>query len=98
MTKAEIVATMAKEAKMPKTLAAKGFRVAINTVAQALKRGERITIVGFGTFFVVHRKARTFKNPRTEKIMKLKAKKVPRFSAGTALMAAINGRRPVSVE
>lgn len=94
MTKAEIVAKMAEETKTSKNLAAKSFTSAIGCIIQAMKKEERVTIVSFGTFFIVRRKARMFKNPRTNKVMKIAAKKVPRFSAGTALMAAINGKRP----
>lgn len=93
MTKAEIVAKMAEETKVSKTLAARSFKAAIDCITQAMKKEERVTIVRFGTFFIVRRKARTFKNPRTDKVMKLTAKKVPRFSAGAALMVAINGKR-----
>jgi nucleoid DNA-binding protein len=97
MTKAEIVAEMASATKVSKTLAARGFMAAIDCITQAMKKEERVTIVGFGTFFVVRRKARTFKNPRTDKEMKIAAKKVPRFSAGAALMAAINGQKDINV-
>ena len=93
MTKAEIVAKMAEETKVPKTLASRSFRAAIDCITQAMKKEERVTIVSFGTFFIVRRKARTFKNPRTGKATKLAAKKVPRFSAGTALMTVINAKR-----
>jgi len=93
MTKAEIVAKMAEETKVTKTMAARSFRAAIDCITQAMKKEKRVTIVSFGTFFIVRRKARTFKNPRTDKVMKIAAKKVPRFSPGTALMTAINGKR-----
>jgi DNA-binding protein HU-beta len=93
MTKAEIVAKMAEETKISKNLAARNFSAAIGCITQAMKKEKRVTLVSFGTFFIVRRKARMFKNPRTGKVMKIAAKKVPRFSAGAALMAAINGKR-----
>jgi len=97
MTKAEIVAKMAEETKISKNLAARNLSAAIGCIAQAMKKEERVTIVSFGTFFIVRRKARIFKNPRTGKAMKIAAKNVPRFSAGAALMAAINGKRATNV-
>ena len=97
MTKAEIVAKMAREIGVSKTLTARGFMVAVDSITQAMKQEERVTIVGFGTFFVSHRKARKFVNPRTNRVMNLPAKKVPRFSAGAALMAVINGKKSTNV-
>jgi DNA-binding protein HU-beta len=93
MTKAEIVAKMAEEINVSRTLAARGFMTAINCIAQAMKKDERVTIVGFGTFSVVRRKARKFKNPRTGKEMKIVARRVPKFSAGAALRTALNSRK-----
>ncbi|MEI6155368.1 MAG: HU family DNA-binding protein, partial [Deltaproteobacteria bacterium] len=58
----------------------------------ALKKGEKVTFVGFGTFSVADRKARKGRNPQTGKEIKIAAKKVPKFSAGAALKAAVSGK------
>jgi DNA-binding protein HU-beta len=65
MTKAELVAVMAKEAGVPKAVAVKALEAFMGTVADELKKNNRIGLVGFGTFSVVKRKARTGRNPRT---------------------------------
>lgn len=92
MTKAEIVEKVAAETKVPKTVAAKAFAVITQSIEQAMKKGDRVTIVGFGTFSVADRKARKGRNPRTGKEIKIAAKKVPKFSAGAALKAAVSGK------
>ena len=92
MTKAEIVAKVADEIKVSKTAAAKALAVITGSIAQAIRKGGKVSLVGFGTFSVVERKARTGRNPRTGKELKIAAKKVPKFSAGTALKAAAAGK------
>jgi len=92
MTKAEIVAKVAAEMNVPKVAAEKGFKTIIGCIEEALKNGEKTTIIGFGTFSVTERKARKGRNPQTGKEIKIAAKKVPRFSAGSALKAAVNGK------
>lgn len=61
----------------------------LGVIAQGLKKGEKITLTGFGSFKVSKRKARTGRNPRTGETIKIKASKVPQFVAGKALKAAI---------
>ncbi len=92
MTKAEIVEKVAKEIKVPKATAAKALAVITGSIAQAMKKGDKVTLVGFGTFSVASRSARKGRNPRTGKEIKIAAKKVPKFSAGATLKAAVNGK------
>ena len=88
MTKAEIIAKLAEEIKISKAAAAKALAVVTGSIAQAIREGGRVALVGFGTFSVAARKARTGRNPQTGKEIKIAAKKVPKFSAGAALKAA----------
>jgi len=92
MTKAEIVAKVAEELKISKVAAGKAFGVMTSCIEDALKNGEKVTFVGFGTFSVAERKARKGRNPQTGKEIKIAAKKVPKFSAGSALKAAVSGK------
>ena len=92
MTKAEIVAKVAEEIKISKAAAAKALAVITGSIAQAIKKGGKVTLIGFGTFSVASRKARKGRNPRTGKEIKIAAKKVPKFSAGAALKAAASGK------
>ena len=92
MTKTELVAKVAAEAGVTKATAAKVFEAIINGIADSLKTGDRIAIVGFGTFSVSERKARTGRNPQTGKEIKIPAKTVPKFTAGAALKEAVGGK------
>jgi DNA-binding protein HU-beta len=92
MTKAEIVEKIAGEIKISKAAAAKALAVVTGSITQAMKKGDKVTLVGFGTFSVTSRAARKGRNPRTGKEIKIAAKKVPRFSAGAALKAVVNGK------
>ena len=92
MTKAEIVAKVAEEIKISKAAAAKALAVITGSITQAIKKGGKVTLIGFGTFSVASRKARKGRNPRTGKEIKIAAKKVPKFSAGAALKAAASGK------
>lgn len=96
MTKAEIVAKVAEELKISKVAAGKAFGVMTGCIEDALKNGEKVTFVGFGTFSVAERKARKGRNPQTGKEIKIAAKKVPKFSAGAALKAAVSGKAAVA--
>lgn len=89
MTKADIVAKVAEEINISQTAAAKALAVVTDSISQALKMGEKVTLIGFGTFSVSERKARKGRNPQTGKEIKIPAKKVPKFSAGAALKAAV---------
>ena len=91
MKKAEIVEKVAAEAGVTRLVAGKAFATIIGSVKQALANGDRVALVGFGTFSVSERKARKGRNPQTGKEMKIAAKKVPKFTAGKALKEAVNG-------
>lgn len=89
MTKAELVAAMAKASGSTKTAAEKALNSLISSVRDALKKGRRVTLMGFGTFAVGRRAARNGRNPRTGRIIKIPAAKVPRFKASRALKTAV---------
>lgn len=89
MTKAELVAKVAKDAKITKVAAGKSIDAVVDGITKALKKGDRISLVGFGTFSVSKRKARTGRNPQTGKAIKIAAKKVAKFKAGSALSKAV---------
>lgn len=89
MTKAELVAKMAKDAGISKAAAGKALNGAIDGIAKALKKGDSVTLVGFGTFSVSKRKARTGRNPQTGKEIKIPARKVARFKAGSELKKTV---------
>ncbi len=88
MNKSQLVAEMASAAKISKAQAAKALDGGLDSITKALRKGEKVTLVGFGTFSIMTRKARTGRNPRTGATMKIKAKKVPKFTAGNKLKAA----------
>ena len=89
MTKADLVAKVA-ETGMTKKEAAEAVDTVIAAVTKALSKGEKVSLVGFGSFSVKKRKARTGRNPQTGEAIKIKAKKVPVFSAGKALKDAVS--------
>ncbi|MBE5313830.1 MAG: HU family DNA-binding protein [Xanthomonadales bacterium] len=89
MNKAELVAAIADHAELTKTQAAAVVDAFTSTVTKALKKGDTVTLVGFGTFSVRKRAAREARNPRTGETIKLKASKVPVFKAGKAFKDAI---------
>jgi DNA-binding protein HU-beta len=89
MTKAELVAKMAKDAKISKAAAGKALNGAIEGITKALKKGDSVTLVGFGTFSVSKRKARKGRNPQTGKEIKIAARKVAKFKAGSELRKTV---------
>lgn len=90
MNKQELIAAIAAEANISKAEASKALDAFTNTVAQALKKGDSVGLIGFGTFKVTARAARTGRNPQTGKELKIAARKAPGFSAGKALKDALN--------
>ena len=90
MNKTELVAAIAEKADIKKVDAEKALKAFTEVVAAELKKGEKVQLVGFGTFDVLERPARQGRNPRTGKSMKIKASKAPKFKAGKALKDAIN--------
>ncbi len=89
MTKTELIDKMAKDAKVTKAAAGKAIDSFVDGVKKALKKGEKVTLIGFGTFSVSQRKARKGRNPRTGAEIKIAARKAPKFSAGLALKKAV---------
>jgi DNA-binding protein HU-beta len=87
MNKAELVAKIAEDSGVTKSQANAALDSFIETVTKTLKGGGKVTLVGFGTFSVSKRNARTGRNPQTGAAIKIKAKKVARFKAGKELSA-----------
>ena len=90
MNKSELVAAIAEKAELSKKDAEKALKAFTDTVAEQLKAGEKIQLVGFGTFEVAERAARTGKNPQTGAAIKIPASKAPKFKAGKALKDTVN--------
>lgn len=89
MTRTELIDKMAKEAKVTKTAAGKALDSFIDGVKKSLKKGDKVTLIGFSTFSVTQRKARKGRNPQTGNEIKIPARKAPKFSAGSALKKAV---------
>jgi len=90
MNKSEFVNAVSDAANLSKVDGARAVEAVIETVKKALKKGDTVALVGFGTFIVRKRSARTGRNPRTGQQIKIKASKNPSFKAGKALKDAIN--------
>ena len=90
MNRTELVAAIAEQTELSKKDAEKALKAFTDVVAAELKKGEKIQLVGFGTFEVSERAARTGRNPQTGASMEIKASKTPKFKAGKALKDAVN--------
>ena len=90
MNKAELVAAIADKAEISKKDSEAALKAFTDVVAEELKKGEKIQLVGFGTFEVAERAARTGRNPQTGAEMTIPASKAPKFKAGKALKDALN--------
>ncbi|GAB4249596.1 MAG: HU family DNA-binding protein [Vicingaceae bacterium] len=90
MNKAELIDAIASEAKISKADAKKAIDAFVSTTSKALKKGDRVALVGFGSFSVSKRAARTGRNPQTGKEIKIAAKKVVKFKAGSELASKVN--------
>lgn len=90
MNKTELVAAIAEQAEISKKDAEKALKAFTDVVAEELKKGEKIQLVGFGTFEVSERAAREGRNPQTGEEMTIAASKTPKFKAGKALKDSIN--------
>ena len=90
MNKADLVAAMAEKAGVSKKDAEASLKAFTDVVAEELKKGEKIQLVGFGTFEVSERAARTGRNPRTGETVEIAASATPKFKAGKALKNAVN--------
>ena len=90
MNKQEMIAAIADAAELTKADAGRAIDAMVEVVKKALKKGDTVSLVGFGTFSVRKRAARTGRNPRTGQTIKIKASKSPAFKAGKALKDAVN--------
>lgn len=90
MNKSELIDSVAKQADISKAAAQRALDSMVSAIRVSLKRGQMVTLVGFGTFYVGKRKARAGRNPRTGAAIKIAAAKVPKFRAGKALKDALN--------
>jgi DNA-binding protein HU-beta len=89
MTKQELVEKVAKQTGLSKAAANKTIDTIVDSIKTTLKKGQKVTLVGFGTFSISKRKARNGRNPQTGVTIKIAAHKVPKFSAGKTLKDAI---------
>lgn len=90
MNKTELVAAMAEQTNLSKKDVEAALKAFIDVVAEELKKGEKVQLVGFGTFEVSERAAREGRNPQTGETMEIKASKTPKFKAGKALKDMMN--------
>ena len=90
MNKTELIAAVAEQAELSKKDAEKAVKAVTDVIAAELKKGEKVQLVGFGTFEVSERAAREGRNPQTGKSMKIKASKNAKFKAGKALKDSLN--------
>jgi DNA-binding protein HU-beta len=90
VNKSELIDAIAKASKLSKADAGRALDGTLAAVRTALKKGDMVTLVGFGTFYVGKRAARNGRNPRTGATIKIKAAKVPKFRAGKALKDGVN--------
>jgi DNA-binding protein HU-beta len=93
MNKAELIDKIAKDAGITKVQANEALDSFMTAVVSTLKKGDRVTLVGFGTFSVSERAARNGRNPQTGAVIKIKARKVPKFKAGKEFSTKISGKK-----
>jgi len=91
VNQSELIEVIARQADISKAAATRSLEAIIGAVKTSLKKGDSVTITGFGTFAVNKRKGRTGRNPRTGDTIKIKASKVPKFRPGKGLKDALNG-------
>jgi DNA-binding protein HU-beta len=90
VNKSELIDQIAKQADISKAAAGRALDATVGAVTSAMKKGGMVTLVGFGTFYVGKRSARSGRNPRTGASIRIRAAKVPKFRAGKALKDAVN--------
>jgi DNA-binding protein HU-beta len=90
VNKQDLIEQIAQAAEVSKSAAERAVDALVVAIKTSLRKGEMVTLVGFGTFYVGRRKARAGRNPRTGETLAIKARSVPRFRAGKALKDAIN--------
>lgn len=93
MNKAELIEKIAKDADITRAQANEAMNSFTEAVVGALKKGDRVTLVGFGTFSVSERAARNGRNPQTGEVIKIKASKVPKFKAGKEFSTRISSKK-----
>ncbi|MBQ8160899.1 MAG: HU family DNA-binding protein [Clostridia bacterium] len=94
MTKTELIASVAEKTSLSKKDAANAVAAVFSTIQDGLEKGDKIALLGFGTFLVRERAARTGRNPRNGEPMQIAASKIPSFKAGKALKKAVNPPPP----
>ena len=92
MNKTELIALVAEKASMSKKNAGVAVDATLNAISDAMAKGDKVQLVGFGTFETKHRSERTGKNPRTGEALKIAATTVPSFKAGKSLKDAVNSK------
>ncbi len=90
MNKTDLIDKAASSAQVSKADTSRVFNAIVETITDRLRNGEAVTIIGFGTFKISHRAARSGRNPQTGEVLKIAAKKMPVFSAGKQLKDACN--------
>ena len=90
MNKSELVEAVADQADLSKAAAGRAVDAMVDVIGDTLKKGDQVTLVGFGTFLTREREARQGRNPRTGETIQIKASRVPSFKAGKALKDAVN--------
>ena len=90
MNRSELIEAIAASADIPKAAASRALDAMVESVTDSLKKGESVSLVGFGTFAIKERAARTGRNPQTGQPIEISAAKVPSFKAGKALKDAVN--------
>ena len=89
MTKAELIDKIASGTGLSKADSSRALDATLNSIRLALKKGQKVTLVGFGTFAVVRRKSRKGRNPRTGQVITIPAAKIPKFTSGKALKDSV---------
>ena len=90
MNKNDLIAAVSSSAGLSKSDSTRALESLLDTITNSLKRGEKVSIVGFGNFSISHRKATTGRNPRTGESIQIAASKRPKFTVGKALKDAVN--------
>lgn len=90
MNKSELIEAIAASADIPKAVASRALDAMVDSVTESLKKGDSVSLVGFGTFSIKERAARTGRNPQTGQPIEISAAKVPGFKAGKALKDSVN--------
>lgn len=93
MNKSELIEKIASEADLSKADAERALNATTETIKKALKKGDTVQLIGFGSFSVVKRSARKGRNPQTGETIKIKASKAPKFTAGKSFKDAISGKK-----